>query len=297
VNTPAPDQRTGIALNPPTPGEQAFARRVGLDPLAVARARVVLNTIAFLPWPEPERVSLLVRHARPARADVGEVLGRLALRAAPISSFDQLIPIHGLGDHRVTGLARALADVDVRTFSAEAAGIAEVWARTAGLRSENAALRRELDRLHRLALEEQEGRDAPVMLLGEIASSVASQTAAVAEALQRRTRGVRLANMELRLECAAAAVDDQVALDLAAPGGGSSLNLSFSTGSAPAARPDVEVPDVVGYAAALARRKLSERGFAVIVSALAAAEGVVSEQTPRAGELVPDGSIVRLLIR
>lgn len=280
----------------PTAGERAFAVRAKLDPDAVARARVMLNTIAFLPWPEPERVSLLARLARQARADVGEVLGRLALRAAPLSSFDQLIPIDGLGDKRVRGIAVALADVDASTISQEGKGIAEVWALSAGLREENAALRLELDKLY-AASGGAAGPQGPIMLLRDVTNSVAAQTAAAAEQLRQGARGLQLANLELRIECAAAAVAEEVALDLAAPGGGSALNLKFTSANGAAPRPDVEVPDVRGYSLALARRKLSDRGLTFVVSQTAGAEGVVSSQKPEAGELVPDGSLVRLIVR
>jgi hypothetical protein len=52
-----------------------------------------------------------------------------------------------------------------------------------------------------------------------------------------------------------------------------------------------------GNTATLARRKLTERGLGHIVSALAGAEGIVDIQKPPAGDLVPDGTVVRLVLR
>src|SRR5689334_4877327 len=133
-------------MSEPTPGERAFAPGAGLDPAAVAHARDVLNTIASLDWPEPERVSLLARLARSARADVGAAMARLALRFAPLSSFEILIAANGLAEKRVRGLARALARVEPSSFSAPARGLLDVWSRLDALRAENDALRVELDK-------------------------------------------------------------------------------------------------------------------------------------------------------
>jgi len=131
----------------PTAGEIAFARTVHLDPNAVAAARVVLNAIADLPWPEDARIALLARLAHEVRADVGPTLSRLALLAAPLASFDRLIAIIGLAEKRVSGLVRALYAVDPAQFTRDTVSLREALERVTQLQSENVALRTELDHL------------------------------------------------------------------------------------------------------------------------------------------------------
>jgi hypothetical protein len=91
-----------------TPSEVALAKRFGVEATSIASARVVLNTIAALPWPEPERVSLLARLAHDAQADVGVVLARLSLSAAPLRAFDELIPLYGIAGKRTLGRSRQM---------------------------------------------------------------------------------------------------------------------------------------------------------------------------------------------
>ena len=128
-------------MSEPTPGERALAMRLGTDADAVGAARDVLNVIASLPWPRPERLSLFARAARTADADVGLVLSGLALDAAPVESFDLLDAIPGLGPKRLTGLIRALSRFDVTALRAEGAKVREAWATAAGLKDAKAAAR------------------------------------------------------------------------------------------------------------------------------------------------------------
>jgi hypothetical protein len=284
-------------VSEPTASERAYAKRVGLDPAAVANARDVLNTIALLPWPEPERVSLLARLARSGKADVGQALGRKALRITPLIGLDQLIPIDGLGEKRVAGLVRALGRVDVASFGPEANKIRDLLSTLAALRAEVDALRTELDHQHAQPLLPGDESQPNVMRVGDVASSVGSQSALAAQALQTSARGLRLAGVEMRVAGAAASVGNDLALDFAAPQGGSAVNLSFVSADAPAFKTGANVPDVLGYTPALARRKLTASGFVAKFSTLAAAHGIVAEQSPGAGAIAQQGSVVQLLIR
>lgn len=321
-------------MSRPTAGERDLAARLGLEPRAVAAARHVLNFIAALRWPWPERVSLLVRLAREARADVGPVLGGLALRAAPLESLDLLIPLIGLAEKRVAGLVRALAPVDAAalcpdtveleqaraendalraeldglqagsSFAAESMLATELTElerarqETVTLRMENDALLVELDRLRVIAggLEEKPPPPA-AMPLDELAGSVGSQVLTADAALRAAPVGLRLTGLELRLHGAGTVVGDRVALDLAAPAAGSSVTLAFSPGGAPpAGQADVPVPDVRGYGLALARRKLQAAGFAFTVLSTGQGAAVVREQIPAPDTPAPSGSDVRLIL-
>jgi hypothetical protein len=287
-------------VSEPTAGEQALAKSLGLDANAMAAAREVLNTIAFLPWPRPERVSLLARLARAAKADVGRVLGAMALDLAPVKSFDILMPVLGLAEKRVAGLVRALSEVDVATLSPDGASLREAWARVSALETENAALRAEVDRLYTESINTPTGSaPAPmVMRLGDMASSVSSQVAAVDDTLRTLARGLRLGGVQLRLKGAATALENDLALDLGAPAAGSEVGLAFvPAGSAASGSAGAPVPDVRGYTPALARRKLVASGFAVVFATMAGARGVVEEQSPAEGTIAAAGSVVRLIVR
>lgn len=303
-------------MSEPTAGERALAKRFGLDAAAVAAARDALNTIASLPWPRPERVSLLARAAHTAGADVGEVLGGLALDAAPLAGLEALLPLRGLGYKRVAGMARALSKFDLTTSTSEGVRLRDAVAAAAALRTENEALRAEnralraenqalrteLDRLR--VRPPAEGGDVrppsgpSVMRIGELASSVGSQVTLVDDILRSRPNGLRLGSVDLRLGGAGAALEGDVALDLGSPAGGSAVGMSFVPGGSEArSAAQAQVPDVSGYTMALAQRKLVARGFAVAFASVAGARGVVSEQSPPPSTLAPTGSVVRLIVR
>lgn len=286
-------------MSDPTAGELAFAKRYGVDATALARARLVFNTIASLPWPEPERLALLVRLAQAARADVGEELGRRALAVAPLDGFDALMPVFGLAEKRVIGLMRALADVDPGSFSPEAPGLREAWVAVAALRAENTALREELSRAHAM-LHALDGASVPSptrMRLSELASSVSEQVGLADAVLRTRASGLRLAGLDLHVRATATADGEDVALELGLGEGASAIALRFAPSETPSAELTTRaVPDVRGYTAALARRKLERDGFTVTLSAVAGGR-VVRDQTPSAGSLAPTGSTVRLLLR
>jgi len=286
-------------MSTPTSGEAAFAKQFGVDADTLASARVVFNTLASLPWPEPERISLLTRLARGVPADVGKELAARALAVAPLVGFDELMPVFGLAEKRVIGLMRALANVDVASLSPAASGLRDAWATVAALRYENAVLRAELARaqakLHTLGPADA----APAtMRLAEVASSVSDQIGSADGILRSRRSGLRLGSIDIRLQASATMVGDDLALDFDAPAASSAVALSFVTGgSGGAATADREVPDVRGYTALLARRKLETQGFSATLSAVAGGRGVVAEQSPTAGTLASSGSVVRLLLR
>jgi hypothetical protein len=285
-------------MSTPTAGERAFASEVGLPAAQVAEARRVLNAIALLPWPEPERVSLVARLARAAKADVGVVYGRLALRATPLAGFDALIPIIGIGMKRTAGLVRGLGTVDLATLTPEGAGILALQDRLQRLQAENAALASELDRWRRVGDPGAPGSGPDsIMRVSELVSSVASQAAVVAEALRSGSGRLRLAGVALHVEGAAATVGTDLALDLSGRQGGSAVSLSFAPGGEEGAALERTVPDVVGYTPALARRKLAAAGLEARISTVAGGEGVVAEQEPAPGTLLMDGGIVRILVR
>jgi hypothetical protein len=313
-------------VSEPTAAEQAFAARLKLDPAAVAAARDALNAIASLSWPKTERVSLLARLARAAKADVGKVFGAAALNAAPLASFDTLIPIPGLGDKRVAGLVRALSTFDIATVVPEIAALREAQAAVAALRAENLVLRTDNSRLRvtsdplraenaalRAAIETMRAEldrlraaqppattsSAPaVMRIADVARSIGSQVAQVDQMLRSRPTGLRLGTVDLRLTGTATAFDGDVALDLGSPAGGSAVGISFAPGGSEAGSgADAPVPDVRGYTTALAQRKLRACGFAVASASVAGARGVVTEQSPSPGALARAGSVVRLIVR
>jgi len=136
--------------------------------------------------------------------------------------------------------------------------------------------------------------------LQEFASSICEQLVAADQSLRLSARGLRLGAVELRVQGAASVVGQDVALDLAAPAGGSAVGLRFATGASPQSG-DAPAPliDVRGYGPALARRRLTERGFNVVLARAAAAEGargVISERAPAPGTLVLPGAVVRLTL-
>ena len=286
-------------MSEPTAGERALAGRLRLEASKVAAARDVINAVAALPWPRPERVSLLARLARAGKADVGAVYGGMAIDAAPIEGLDVLVPMPGIGYKRVAGLARALADVDINKVDTGGVRLREAMATIAGLRGENEALRTELDRLRAQTPTGPAPLPSPsVMALADLASSVGVQATAVDDLLRSRANGLRLGSVDLRLTGTGTAAGGDVALDLASPSGGSAIGLSFvPAGSQPAADEGIEVPDVVGYTTALARRKLAARHFAVSVAAVASASGIVAAQTPAANTRAASGSVVRVIVR
>jgi hypothetical protein len=277
--------------------------RLGTDADAVGAARDVLNVIASLPWPRPERLSLFARAARTADADVGLVLSGLALDAAPVESFDLLDAIPGLGPKRLTGLIRALSRFDVTALRAEGAKVREAWATAAGLRGENAVLRAELDRLRAASPPPPEGGTEPpagpaIMRIADVAASVGTQVTQADDLLRTRAVGLRLGGVSLSVRGTGTSVDGDLALDVARPAGGSAVGISFVPAAA-AGRADVEidVPDVTGYTTALAQRKLAALGFTVVVASMAGATGVVDRQSPPAGMRVRAGSVIRLIVR
>jgi len=285
-------------MSEPTPGERAFAPGAGLEPAAVAHARDVLNTIASLDWPEPERVSLLARLARSARADVGTAMARLALTFAPLSSFEILIAANGLAEKRVRGLARALARVEPSSFSARARGALDVWSRLDALRAENDALRAELDKALAVAKQIPAGEPAlERMRLKDVADSITRQLALAGSALGQARSGLRLGAVSVELRGKASAISDELALDFGVPSGGSAVGLSFSPASpgSVAATTSGTVPDVTGYTSALARRKLEHAGYSVLVAGVTGA-GVVTAQSPKGGSNAFAGSVVRVVM-
>lgn len=283
----------------PTLGERELGEQLGLTAESIAAAREVLNTIAALPWPEPERIAILTRFARTEKADVGQILGKKALDLAPLFSFDHLIPVLGLAEKRVAGLARALCKVDTKTF-ADDTRLLEAWKRIADLEASEAALRDEFDR----AFVDGPGlspdsasADADAMRIADVAASIGTQLQAAELALRDQNSGLRLHGVDLALRGEATNKDGDVAMEFRAGSGGSGhLNLSFVPAGQPqTAEEEVDVPEVIGYTPSLARRKLVQAGFAVSFASGGAGETVV-RQDPPAGETVRTGTLVRLLL-
>lgn len=288
---------------PATSSEQSLAARWGLPAAHVANARDLVNGIAALDWPEPERVSLLARLARQAKADVGTVYARACLRLAPIASFDAVLPILGVGEKRAAGLARALGTVSLAALAPASAALHDALAREAALRAELDALRAELDRVPRAT----GGNGAPVsaapMRLEEVAQSVVAQVRQADEALLRSPRGLRLGAVAIEVQGRARTVDADLALDFADARAASRLSIAFA-----ASRPAAEagpapgaVPDVAGYTETLARRKLLAAGYIAVAlrgrTSPGDADGArVRQQRPMAGTAAAPGTTVRLLI-
>jgi hypothetical protein len=252
-------------------------------------------------------VSLVARVAHAAKADVGTLFGGRALDATPLTSFDALVPLPGLGDRRVAGLARALSTFDIRTLSSEGAKLREAWNAIAVLRAENQALRAELDRLRvRVPIEPRDPTvpvpiptPTTVMRVVEVASNLGTQVTLADSLLRSRPDGLRLDGIDLKLQgIGTAAANGDVALDLGSPAGGSSLGVSFVPAKfAPTSTTEESVPEVSGYTTALAERKLIARGFAVTLAFVPGARGIVTEQSPAANTLAATGSVVRLIVR
>jgi hypothetical protein len=286
-------------VSEPTAGERAFAVSHNLDPAALARARDVLNSIVSLPWMRSEQVSLVARLARKSGADVGEVLASLALNRAPLTDFTVLLPIKGIGNKRLIGLVRALSPVDIAAFSPEGALLRNALNRISVLTTENNALRTEVDRLN-VVISKATGAPSPTMVtVRELAGSLGEQIAFVDDSLRRGAGGVRLSAVELRVQGTGGAVQDEVAIDLAAPAGGSAVAMRFAPAGIPAAAgEDTALIDVRGYGPALARRKLTTLGFNVVFYSRtgSGSQGVVTSQTPAPGTLVSPGAVIRLEI-
>jgi hypothetical protein len=257
----------------------------------------VLNAIVSLPWMRSEQISLLSRLARRSHADVGEVLATLALNRAPLTDFTALLPIKGIGIKRLIGLVRALSPVQISDFSPEAAQLRSALARVTALTAENAALRTEVDRLN-VVISKMTGTASPTMLkVREVAESISAQIATVDESLKQGAGALRLAGVELRVQGTAGSVENDVALDIAAPSGGSAVALRFAPVGIPdATGPETPLMDVRGYGPALARRKLTAGGFNVVFynRTGSGAQGIVTSQTPAPGTLVAPGAVVRL---
>ena len=57
------------------------------------------------------------------------------------------------------------------------------------------------------------------------------------------------------------------------------------------------VPNVCGYTAGFARRKLHALGYSAAVTQVSGAGGTVAEQSPSPGAMLTQGSAVRLIVR
>ena len=287
-------------MSEPSQAERAFATRHKIDPAKVSRAREVLNAIVSRPWPRTEQIALVARVAKKAAADVGAVLAGLALNRAPVVDFTDLLPLKGLGEKRVAGLARALSTVDIATLSPEAAALQQAQTRVTALTAENETLRAEIDRLHLVMRSTTEPTPTTTMRLQEVAGSLTEQIAKADASVRATNSRLHLSGVELRVQGTASSVGSDLALDISDPHGGSAVGLKFVPAGMPIATPGpTALIDVRGYGLALARRKIAAAGFSVALakeSAGAAPRGVVTDQSPAPGTLVPPGAVVRLVI-
>ncbi len=284
-------------MSQPTAAEAAFARSVGLDAKEVARARDVLNAIHAMPWPKPIQLALLVGLAQSADADVGTVLGGLALDAAPLDSFEQLLPIIGLADKRVAGLARGLSAVTPDSFAGASGETPVLQQQLRELLSENLALRAELDRVK--ASSADGGKTSQqVMPLADAAASIGDQLARVDGVLRDRKLGLRMAASQIQLRAGATKAGDDVAFDFKAAAT-SQVGFQFVNAEAPpdARQGAVLVPDVIGYTPGLARRRLAAVGLSAIIAKGVGSRGQVAEQLPAGGDSALAGSTVRLVVQ
>jgi hypothetical protein len=290
-------------VSEPTAGEQALAAQWRVPPQQLAAARDALNHIATLDWPQPDRVNLVARLAKGAGADVGRVFAGAALAHTPLSSFDLLLPLRGLGPLRVRGLMRALAPLDLAALQVHGQALAAAQQQVLALNAQVQSLKQELDRVYALlAASERPAGQAP-MRMQDLTESIMAQVRQADQALMQGHSGLRLGAVELDVQGHAAQVDGALALDLAAPQRGSRLGLRFATGQGEAAgatraRAHGQVPDVAGYTESLARRKLAAAGLQTLVlrDRSGTSSAVVRRQSPQAGGTRPPDGTVRLVL-
>lgn len=133
------------------------------------------------------------------------------------------------------------------------------------------------------------------MTFNEITQSVVGQLAFADATLRSRLDGLRLSGLELYLHGAVTSLDGSLALDIDTLGTGSALGLTFHLADAsPAAGLPVQVPDVVGYTPALARRKIESVGLRAVFVATGDGTGTVTETRPAGGAQALSGSVVLL---
>jgi hypothetical protein len=331
-----------------------LARRLGVRPEALERARVALNRIAALPT--AEQLPLLLRVTRGSGVAERTCAGLLSV--LPAASGEALLAAPAFGDKRLAAVVTALegfAALDDVLKAAEApAQIASLEARLArqalekddairerdaarvlaadAIRERDAArvlaadATRERDAARVVAADAIQARDAAVrdatkaggirdadttaapapaqaMVLDALARSVGQQLGAVQRAMT--SHPVRLGPVSVTLRGVAVAVGEQVGLQFKSLASRQGLERTDEFGrEAPAAsevkfsfvpsrRPSPVLPDVRGYSALLAQRKLVELGASVVVSGQA---GVVRAQDPAAGTLVEPGMQVTITL-
>ena len=332
-----------------------LARRLGVRPEALERARVALNRIAALPT--AEQLPLLLRVTRGSGVAERTCAGLLSV--LPAASGEALLAAPAFGDKRLAAVVTALegfAALDDVLKAAEApAQMAALEARLArqalekddairerdaarvlaadAIRERDAArvlaadASRERDAARVLAADAIQARDAAVrdaatkageirdadttaapapaqaMVLDALARSVGQQLGAVQRAMT--SHPVRLGPVSVTLRGVAVAVGEQVGLQFKSLASRQGLERTDEFGrEAPAAsevkfsfvpsrRPSPVLPDVRGYSALLAQRKLVELGASVVVSGQA---GVVRAQDPAAGTLVEPGMQVTITL-
>lgn len=286
-------------MTEPTDSERLYAASEKFPIAHVVAARLAINFIAALDWPEEDRTHLLSRLARQAKADVGKVYSAAVLRLAPLQNFDAVIPILGIHKKRAAGLVRALATVDLNAISPAGTQLQAALAREQLLRAQVNTLQSEIDRLYaQLQGNERPAHLAP-MRLEEVAQSIAAQVH-VADAQLRQANGfIRLGNVQLELQGRASTVDGDVALDFADLRAPSHLALAFaqnaSTNEISANGPQ-PVPDVLGYTETMARRKLKSAGFDAIILRQGVDDVIVVRQVPAPGTVISLNTKIRLMI-
>jgi hypothetical protein len=135
------------------------------------------------------------------------------------------------------------------------------------------------------------------MAFNEIAESVVGQLAFADATLRSRLDGLRLSGLELCLCGAVTSLDGSLALDVETLGTGSALDLTFHLRDASSITGlPVQVPYVVGYTTALARRKIESAGLRATFTATGDGTGTVTETMPAGGAQSLSGSMVLLTV-
>jgi hypothetical protein len=239
----------------------------------------------------------------------------LAARTSELAA-DKAAALAALAQQLAADKAAALAATTSELIAARDAALA---ARTEELNADKAlalaaqaeqhaeALAAEAAKVSALLQQLAAGDDPHESSIEDLAQTAASQLQRVRQTLQDGQSGLRLGKVALQLKVMAGRTGGSVALpqtrqiEKVGAGALGSLDLAFiPETAAPAARPQLTAPRVLGYTEALARRKLAERRLGVeLVYRLvtsAAEHGRVVLQRPEPAAPVAEGAVVLIAI-